>query len=515
MSLLTVSELKKAVEPGAYFLLGSVSRFLAARNVKAYLIGGMVRDLLLERHTADIDIAVDADALEIAAQFAEAIGGTYVLLDAMNRIGRVVPPETAETKGGGEIDFSTLRGTIGEDLSRRDFTIDAMTIDLAEMTFAKGKSIISFPEIIDPFSGQRDIRNRLLRQVSESSFPDDPARLIRAVRLAAELGFTIDGETESAIQRHACLVSGVAGERVREELLKMLALPGAGKSVGYLNELGLLTALIPGLAQGRGVDQPKIHVWDVLEHSLQTVRAVDFILRQNAWDYADEKVLASVPWSPKLEWHFKQEVSHGSTRSALLKLAALLHDIAKPQTKAIDATGRARFLGHAGEGAEIVTDIMQRLRFSAREIKLVELLVRYHLRPTQMSAEGLPTRRAIYRYFRDTEDAGIDILFLSLADHLATRGKTLDRAEWQKHTGVVAYLIEQRFAEESVVVPPKLIDGNDLIKIFGLSPGPRIGAILESVREAQAGGEIKTREEALARAKAMITSPTSENNQDR
>jgi poly(A) polymerase len=191
------------------------------------------------------------------------------------------------------------------------------------------------------------------------------------------------------------------------------------------------------------------------------------------------------------------KVSHGSTRSSLFKLAAFLHDIAKPQTKAIEADGRMHFLGHAKDGATIAVNILERLRFSGKEIKLVETMICHHLRPLQMSHTGLPTHRAIYRYFRDTGEAGIDILFLSLADHLATRGPHLDIFEWREHTQLIEYLLSQRFQEEKVVIPPKLIDGHDLINVFGLSPGPKIGKLLETVREAQAVGELVTKDEAL------------------
>jgi poly(A) polymerase len=236
------------------------------------------------------------------------------------------------------------------------------------------------------------------------------------------------------------------------------------------------------------------------------VVAVEFLLRQGTWEYASEAVLAAVPWPVDLEQHFAEEVSHGSTRRSLLKLAGLLHDIAKPQTKATEASGRVRFLGHGQVGAVIATNMLERLRFSTREIKLVETEIKHHLRPGQMSQQGLPTRRAIYRYFRDTEDVGIDILFLSLADHLATRGPHLDLDHWREHTRMVEYVINQRFEQESLVFPPKLVDGHDLIDIFGLSPGLKVGQMLEVVREAQGVGEIATREEALAFIKRLLKS---------
>ncbi|GAH96198.1 unnamed protein product [marine sediment metagenome] len=269
----------------------------------------------------------------------------------------------------------------------------------------------------------------MIRTVAETAFESDAARLLRAVRLAAELGFSIDKETEALIRRQSYLIARVAGERVRDELLRLLAIPQAEQLLPYLDKLGLITAMIPELAQAKGVEQPKEHFWNVFDHSLRTVIAVDFLLRQGICEYASEEVLAAAPWSAELAQHFALEVSSGSTRRLLLKLAALLHDIAKPQTKAIDARGRMRFLGHAKEGAVITATILERLRFSAKEVKLVETMVRYHLRPGQMTQNELPSPRAIYRYFRDTEEAGIDILFLSLADHLATRGPQLNMAQ--------------------------------------------------------------------------------------
>ncbi len=497
-------DLKLVLKPRASLLLTKVSSFLTEQNVKWYVVGGFVRDVLLGRDTADIDIAVAADALEIAPKVATALGGKYILLDKVNRVGRVVLVNEGapSTRGQRVLDFSTFEGSIEHDLARRDFTIDAMALDLLKLE--RGHATV---QLIDPFNGWADLHQGVIRAVAETAFESDAARLLRAVRLAAELGFSISQETEFLIRRYSYLIAGVAGERVREELLRLLAIPQADL-LPYLDELGLLTAVIPELAQTKGVKQPKEHFWDVFDHSLKTVVAVDFVLRQGKWEYAGEEVSAAVPWSAVLARHFDLEVSSGSTRRLLLKLAALLHDIAKPQTKAIEASGRLRFLGHAKEGAAIVVNILERLRFSAKEIKLVEIMVRHHLRPMQMSQEGLPSRRAIYRYFRDTGEAGIDILFLSLADHLATRGPQLSLTGWQEHVEIVNYVLAQRFQEESLVTPPKLVDGHDLINIFGMSPGPKIGELLEAVREAQASGELATRDEALAYIRERLSKET-------
>ncbi|MFC2041178.1 CCA tRNA nucleotidyltransferase [Chloroflexota bacterium] len=483
------------IEPETLLLLTGVNDLLAGQGIESYVVGGLVRDVLLRRDTADIDIAVDSDALEVARGVAATLGGKYVLLDRVNRVGRVVLADEGETstRKQRELDLSTFSGSIEQDLSRRDFTIDAMAVSLSRL--AKGFTDV---QLIDPFHGQDDLYQRVVRVVSDTAFESDGVRLLRAVRLAAELGFNIDKKTESLIQRHSHLIASVPGERVRDELLRLLTVSDAGQLLGYVDKLGLLTAVFPELAGTKGIEQPKEHFWDVFEHSLKTVTAVDFLLRRGAWEYASDEVLAAVPWSETLVQHFDQEVSYGSTRRTLLKLAGLLHDVAKPQTKTIEAGGRARFLGHAREGAAIAANVLQRLRFSIREVKLVEALVTHHLRPVQMSQNALPTRRAVYRYFRDTADASLDVLFLSLADHLATRGPHLDLPNWKEHVRVVEYVLSQRFQEESIVHPPKLVDGHDLINIFGMRPGPEIGEVLEALREAQASGEITTREAALA-----------------
>jgi len=493
MPSITMDNLRLVNKPDASRLLTQISRLLDKKNVRAFIVGGFVRDTLLGRATADIDIAVDADALEIAREVAAALSGTYVELDDVNRIGRVVLPDKKW-----QVDFTTLKGDIKQDLARRDFTIDAMAAELD-----KSIDYIDISNIIDPFDGRDDISRRLLKAVDATVFETDAARLVRAVRLAAELGFHIEDATEQLISDNSYRVTDVAGERLREELLRLLALPSAGQRLFYIDRLGLLTALFPELARGKGVDQPKVHVWDIFDHSLQTVSAVEFVLRESSWEFAGDDILAAVPWSDRLSRYFDREISSGSTGRSLLKLAALFHDIAKPQTRTMD-DGRARFLGHPEQGAAITADIMTRLRFSNREIQLVELLIKYHLRPTQMSHEGLPTKRAIYRFFRDAGEAGIDLLFLCLADHLATRAASLDMLEWQDHTRMTEYVLTRHFEAENPAEALKIIDGNDVMKSLGLSPGPVVGELLEALREARAAGEIATRPQALAYLKRLF-----------
>ena len=460
---------------------------LSQRSIEAYLTGGFVRDALLGEEGYDIDIVVAANAMKLAPEVAGALEGKYVSLDEANEIARVVLRRERPL----HIDFSTMRGSIEEDLSQRDFTMDAIAVDLNDIEKPS-------PPFIDPFGGEQDLRRGVVRAISEEAFVRDPARLLRGLRLAAEFGFSLDDETKKQIEGHHRLITTVAAERVRDELCRLLAAPRAAQSLRLLDELGLLLDIFPELSTTKGAEQPKEHFWDVFEHSVETVSAIEFVLRIGSLAYYDEGILALVPWSSELERHFEEKVSSGHSRKTLLKLVALLHDVAKPETKSIDEKGRMRFLGHAKKGATVAEGIMERLRFSAREKEMVRKMVLHHLRPGQLSGEGLPTRRAIYRYFRDTGDVAIDTIFLNLADHLATRGPELDFEEWQQHAQKLAYVLEERFREESIVAPPKLIDGHDVIDSFDLIPGPKIGELLEAVREAQAAGDITTREEALA-----------------
>ena len=474
------------IEPQTRSLLSQLSDFLKGQDVRTYLVGGFVRDVLLGRDTADIDIAVAVDVLQIGPRLAASLHGKFVLLDEVNKIGRIILNDWT-------IDAASFTGKIEDDLTRRDFTIDAMAVDLNQLTAVDSPNA----SLIDPFDGRLDLDLGIIKMVTDTAFKDDPVRLLRAVRLASELGFIIERKTEIEISRSVHLIAVVPGERVREELLRLLNSSHSGQVFADMEKLGLLTALIPELSPLKGVAQPQEHHWDVFEHSINTVTTVDFILRQGVWDYQNEDLLAMVPWSLSLAQYFDQPVSSGSTRRSLLKLAALLHDIAKPQTKAFDDNGRMRFLGHPEDGSILVESILERLRFSVKEVKLVSLMVKYHLRPTQMSQDNLPTSRAIYRYFRDVGDVGIDTLYLSLADHLATRGPGLLMPQWEYHAQLVAYVLKEHFHQKKAALPAKLVDGNDLINVFGIKPGATIGKLLEEIREAQAAGELTTREEAL------------------
>ncbi|MHB8084738.1 MAG: CCA tRNA nucleotidyltransferase [Dehalococcoidia bacterium] len=467
-------------------ILTKLSPVCTFPECKAYLVGGFVRDWLVGRDTTDLDIAVSGDSLAIAQEAAELVDGTYVMLDEENKVGRIIVDSDGHSW---QIDITSFAGNIDRDLLRRDFTVNAMALDLDAFVTGDVK-------LLDPSGGEDDLKKGLLRQVSDMIFHRDPSRLMRAVRLARELNLEIEPITEDALRRNCRLVSKVASEKVREELLKILSLPYAGDSVRCLDDFGLLCKIIPELETLKGVGQPKEHYWDVFDHSIEAIAALEFILRESDWVYGRRELRAMVPWSDEIEEHFNEEISGGSKRRTLIKLGLLLHDIAKPKTKTIE-DNRIRFLGHTKEGATMAASILERLRFSNREIRYIERLVYHHLHPAQMSHEGMASHKAIYRYFRDTEGAGLDVIFLALADYLAVAGPRVDVDEWHMHIEQVKYIIDVHNKQESEIMPVRLISGTDLIQEFKLSPGKTIGKLLIMVREAQAAGEIRTKEEAL------------------
>ncbi len=468
--------------------------------MEAYLVGGFLRDALLGRENRDIDLAVAADPLSLGRRLADGLGGHFVVLREEHKAARIVlPPDS----GIRTVDLLPLRVEIEADLAQRDFTINALAAAVDEA--ARGRDV----SIIDPCGGLPDLKKRVVRGLGAEAFRADPLRLLRAVRICADLDFGLEPSTATMIRREASLLPRAAAERRRDELMRILATPRAAAGLRLADEVGLLEPLVPEFAATRGEVQPKEHQWDVFDHSLETVVALDALLDEEKpsnrhWGRLWRLLWREMEPFPQVREHFREEVVQDHTRSALLKLGALLHDIAKPEARSFEEDGRMRFFGHAREGATKAAAILRDLRFSGVEVRLVQAMVKEHLRPLQIAQGGPPTRRALYRYFRDTEEAAVDVLFLSLADHLATVGPRLDWGDWQAHLGLVGYILAQQFAEESPKAAPRLVTGHDLMAELGLEPGPLVGRLLEAIREAEAAGEVTAREEALELARREL-----------
>jgi tRNA nucleotidyltransferase/poly(A) polymerase len=481
-------------------LLGRVARWLREEGVEAYLVGGSVRDALLGRAAGsfhDLDFAVPAGGLVLARRLANRLGGAFFPLDAGRDTGRAVLTEPDGSRF--YLDFARWRGdSLEADLADRDFTINAMALDVIQR---EGETLI------DPFGGQADLAAGVVRAVTDRSFADDPARTLRAVRMAAVLGFRIEPHTQALLRQAIPELDGVSRERVRDELDRILAAPGAADHARRLHDLGLLAAVLPEVAALKGVTQSPPHRVDVYEHTLQVLAAFEGLF---AWLWpgggcaplTGDAALAAAylsPWRDSLRSHLLQPTSGDRVRATLLKLTALLHDVGKPETRSQDETGRVRFLGHEQKGGAIAARALRRLRFSSQEMALVQTVVAHHLRPLQLSRTEAITRRAVYRFFRDAGAAGVDVILLALADHLGTHGDALEPRGWGRALDAAAVLLEGYFSRhQEVISPPKLVGGRDLIVEFGLSPGPRVGELLERVREAQAEGQVFTREDALS-----------------
>jgi poly(A) polymerase len=478
-------------------LVTEIAAFLRAGDVTAYATGGFLRDAIIGAAPGDIDISVDGEPLGLGPALAAALGGTYFPLDEERRHARVLVPQH-----GVHVDLLPLRGSIEDDLRSRDYTVDAMGALLDEV--ATGEAAI-----IDPAGGSADLREKVVRCVSEQALRDDPLRVLRGARIAIEREFTIEDATADAIRGNAPLLPSSAPERQRDEVLQMMRTDRAGAAFRLLDDLGLLTVVVPEAEVMRDVDQPKEHYWDVMGHAFACADILDALLaRSEPGDDASGEIWSAL-WSG-LEWwneghdYFAQELVPGSPRYALVKLCGFLHDIGKPETKTFDENGRMRFFGHSDSGAAIAGTLMRRLRFSTLETAFVQRMIEAHLRPVQMAQQGAPSDRAIFRFFKATDDAGIATLFLSLADHLATVGPRRNMDAVREHARLVSYVIHKRVADQDVVTPPRLIRGDELIAALGIEPGPEIGRLLSEIEEAQAAGDVRTKEEALALARSRI-----------
>ena len=360
--------------------------------------------------------------------------------------------------------------------------------------------------VIDPHGGRGDLMRKTLRALHPGVFKDDPGRLLRAVRLAGELGLRMEPDTVRLLLSNSHLLPQVAPDRVREEFLRLLALNGAMGRIQTLDYLGMLQYIVPELMEAKGVDQPRAHYWDVWGHSLHTVEAAEGV----TGGHQNSPVFSCVPWTPESEAYFAEVVSDGHTRRTILKLAALFHDIAKPRTKTLEPDGRTRFFGHSEKGAVMAEERLRSLRLSSRGVSMVSRMVEHHLRPAGMSpaSDGdrgeWPTNRAIYRYFRDVGDVALDTLYLCLADYLGAKGPELAHPEWLNHARMISHVLDTGSQEPVCAATPRLVNGHDLMSRFGLPSGPHIGTLLATIEEARAAGEIETQEQALELAAVIL-----------
>lgn len=476
-------------------------------GVDVYLVGGAVRDTLLGRKCYDLDFVLARDALKIARTLADDLGGAYYPLDTEREYARIVLPVDDKTNPAErmKLDFANYQGdTLDDDLHRRDFTINAMAINVRQPD-----------RLIDPMRGSADLAAKRLRTCSSESMNNDPIRILRAVRQALTYDLKIVPETIRLMRHASSRLIQISPERIRDELFKILDGPHPRLGIEILDRVGALDISLPSLSRLKGVDQSLPHIYDVWEHTLEVVSRLSSVLAALSGHYDPESTsnlmygLLSIRlgrYRQTLQAHLAEQLNPDRSMRGLLFMAALYHDAGKYATRAADEHERIRFFGHDQEGELLATELARSLRLSNLEVERLSTIVRHHMRPFLMSQmEGGPTRRAIYRFFRDTGAAGVDICVLSLADMLATYGPTLQQDDWAHHLDVIRSLLEAWWEKpEEQVTPRSLINGNDLMSTLGLSPGPQVGELLEAIREAQATGQVNSREQALILARQMI-----------
>ena len=410
-----------------------------ARPDGGIVVGGAVRDALLGRPFDDVDWLV-VDPVQAAAELAERLGGRAFALDEDRGHWRV-------THAGGTADMIRLDGPVDADLARRDFTIDAMAIA---------------PDgPIDPLGGRADLAQRRLVQACPTALRDDLLRGLRGVRLAATLGLTWDPATRDAAS--AAIRAALAGstplpaaERMRDELIVLLFAPRPGDALADAHALGWLEALLPELLDGDGVPQGGFHHLDVLAHQLEAL----------------------------------QRLASGFPDAGLaVRLATLLHDVAKPVCRTRDDTGRIRFDGHARRGAEMTEAALRRLRFDGATVARATRLVHRHMLP--LPRDDREARRFVHR----RRDLLPDLLQLMVADREASRGRLSSAATRRAYRTALARVLA---ILDEPAPPSPLLDGREVMELLHLGPGPRVGEALTMLAEARAVGDVNDRDEALA-----------------
>lgn len=468
-------------------IIEQLQSLLPADAPASYFVGGCVRDLLLGRPLHDLDLVVAGDAIALARSIARAFHAAFVLLDETREIARVVL-RGQDGEGGSTIDFARMRGAgLAEDLAARDLTINAMAIPPAAFwRLAHDESAAA--AIVDPYGGRADLQAGRLRAIARQAFVDDPLRTMRALRFAGELYFSIEPHTRAWIRETAALLPTISGERIRDELIRLLLCPQAAPYLPLLSELGLLPYVLPELASCAAPWQ---------EHAHETVCCLEWItaqvegraLRTPEGPYwrpaalsAHPDLTLELPHAAQLRRYLDERLAD-RPRRGLLKLAVLLQA----------ADGDA--------AVPLVPEVVRRLRLSTREAQSLHALLGFRRWPPQTEVSPL----YVYRFYRDTGEGAAGILLLGLADDLARAGEGLEREGWGRRVQLTAEVLQLRYERPGeVITPPRLLDGGELIRSLGLTPGPLIGNLLEGIREAQAAGEIVNREDALAWARRAV-----------
>jgi putative nucleotidyltransferase with HDIG domain len=459
----------------AQALLAAVAEAL---EEPAWLVGGAVRDALLGQPVADLDLALPAGSVAAAQRLADRLDGTFVPLGEPHGTARVVLRRPVAAV----LDLTDFRGPdLEADLRGRDVTIDALAVPVG--TLAREPAAV-----VDPTGGLADLAARRLRACGPTAFADDALRVLRLLRLAAELGFAIEAETGQWARGAVPGLAAVSAERVRDELTRIWRCRPSLPAVRRADEWGVIAAILPESEPMRTATQSAPHRFTVWEHSLRALEGLEALL-------GELSLLG--PHEVRVAAHLAESLGGGLTRREVVKVATLLHDVGKPETRSVDPDGRVRFSGHDRLGAERAAAVAGRWRWPGRAAHVLERLVRQHLRPMHLAMAPEVTRRARYRFFRDLGEDVPGLICLTIADAAGTNGRPPSAVYRGETRELLEMLLAGDVEAAREAAAPPLLRGEDVMDTFRLDPGPEVGRLLARAREAQALGRVRTREQAL------------------
>lgn len=441
-----------------------------ANNAEIFLVGGAVRDFILNSENFDKDIIVENVSAKVFAQnLAKAIDATFVALDEENKIYRLVLED--------RINFIDIASPIGknieEDLKRRDLTINAIAINLNSF------------EILDYTGGIQDVKDRKIQHIQEANFVDDPLRLLRVFRFQATLGFKIAPELLKIVEKHAAKIQKSAVERINYELLKLFSGDYTVESLLAMDKTGLLKEILPICEELKTVPTNLHHHLDLFNHSIEVVNQVQIIYEKS---------------SKEIREHLDRTDFGGASRLAHLKLAGLLHDIGKPSTWTIEeGTGKHRFIKHDDIGSKMGAKILKNAKFSKKQIDYVTKMLKYHIYPSNVVSAPEINEKIYMRFIRKMENDVIDVIVLAMSDRLSARGVEITDEIVNNNINNLQKLLDFYLGIKDNLKPlPKLLSGNEIMDLLNLEPSKKLGNIIAELKEAQLSGEICSREEAVA-----------------
>jgi poly(A) polymerase len=480
----------------------SVRRNLPA-GTQAWLVGGAVRDLLLERPLHDLDFVLPGDARRVARAVAQHLGGVAFVLDETRDTHRVIL--AGEDGIDDYLDFIHLNGiTIQEDLAARDFTVNALAVDLAEMD-----------KLIDPLGGLGDLRAKRLKACSPDAMLADPVRCLRGLRLANVLDYQMEKDTIAWIRNALPQLERTAPERIRDELFQIFTSGQADRALRVLDNLGGVEVVFPELQELKHTEQTAPHQLNAWEHSLATLAALGELIsiltqvpdREGKGNWLMSMVsLYLGRYREQIDGYLLERLTPPRSQRGLLFFAALYHDAGKPETASTGEDERRHFYRHERAGISLVGQRAVKLAMSREETDWLECVIRNHMRIHHLvgQPEG-PTPRTIYRFFQATGKAGVAVCLLSLADLLATYGTTITREILERELAICRQLLTTRWERPNEILdPPTLLDGDLIMEALQLGPGPQIGELLDAIRIGQVEGRVKTREDGLALARLSL-----------